>query len=832
MQRKSHRIVNFPPRTPQSPRFYKSKLAQSNAPGLETSYAQTDRLPGLAHLEMESSHLGESDIKLTESRLAKLPLNNNDSQIYHRFFKRPKPTPERPGPAAKSPLGIPVSKSVNKETEFAHHAPHPQAHKSIYSNLPKKPGQVRTCSRDETWHIGGARPPQHSFAPLKSGNSSMAREGPALVISRIFNTSGLSTNMRYRRPEAVATPVKKSLNLTAAPTGSRDSGVKKNTLSLNGSKIMEKDSKTLSCTSSAGRGGTVRTREGSRSIDRHLSESKMKESCSDGSTLVFSKHVNESRIVAAQVPPFKPSSPSHKAKPAASNDERPTAKNGYARFTHTNATKPEATATFMPLSVPPQVSAPTPAKLCPASPSPLYPEKTDGLVDHKVELLSCSSNDGPEKAEKKVSPESRHGGAEPRQSSEFRIWNQLVFTRRSQRISDGTTDYIDSLPGTPELRSQRRDLMSFGFTEDDKRQSMSKSDKKIWFRNNITELSGLHDEIVKVDGPADQVSGPAGEAALGELQAILDNFADFKGRLFSKNKILGPIIASERLLPKFPLPKAFRVNDGPVRGFAASSHCGIKRVTNEDRVAVSLCPGFVCRSSLANLSSKGRATGLSVFSVFDGHGGATVAEFLKDRLSNTLAQSIETEGLSAKTIKSTFEALDRELMDLTTIEKEFHSGSCAVSLVVLEESLIIMNVGDSRCVASQSKGNVLRALTNDHKPELIGEFSRIIENGGRIERESVSIASKLSEFHFATKFSHVRAINKLKKGSPDKTFNPWRILPGGLTVSRSLGDSSSKLAEIGGRPGVVSCEPDVLDFETDEFDFLVLACKLTSRRSV
>jgi protein phosphatase 2C family protein 2/3 len=273
------------------------------------------------------------------------------------------------------------------------------------------------------------------------------------------------------------------------------------------------------------------------------------------------------------------------------------------------------------------------------------------------------------------------------------------------------------------------------------------------------------------------------------------------------------------------------MSDGPVKGFAANSHCGIKRVQNEDRVSVSIS-SLNLKSATSQFGSKNRTGSFSLFSVFDGHGGTRVADFLKERFHHAMATKIETGGLSSKDLKSVFHSIDEEVIQMATAAKDFQSGSCALSLLVLEESLILMNVGDCRCVASQSNGSVLRALSTEHKPELIGEFSRIIESDGRIERESVNIATKLSEFHFATKFSHVRAINKLKKVSPDKFFSPWRILPGGLSVSRSLGDASSKLPEFGGKSGTVIAEPDILDFETENFDFLVLACDLTSRRRI
>lgn len=56
-------------------------------------------------------------------------------------------------------------------------------------------------------------------------------------------------------------------------------------------------------------------------------------------------------------------------------------------------------------------------------------------------------------------------------------------------------------------------------------------------------------------------------------------------------------------------------------------------------------------------------------------------------------------------------------------------------------------------------------------------------------------------------------------------YGPHRVNPGGLSLSRSIGDLPSKAREVGGNPNcLVSC-PEIAEVEickTD--DFMVLAC--------
>lgn len=57
-------------------------------------------------------------------------------------------------------------------------------------------------------------------------------------------------------------------------------------------------------------------------------------------------------------------------------------------------------------------------------------------------------------------------------------------------------------------------------------------------------------------------------------------------------------------------------------------------------------------------------------------------------------------------------------------------------------------------------------------------------------------------------------------------FGPYRVLPGRLSVSRTFGDIEAKFEKFGGKPGVVSSEPEISQFKIDENvqDFIVLGC--------
>ena len=60
------------------------------------------------------------------------------------------------------------------------------------------------------------------------------------------------------------------------------------------------------------------------------------------------------------------------------------------------------------------------------------------------------------------------------------------------------------------------------------------------------------------------------------------------------------------------------------------------------------------------------------------------------------------------------------------------AGSCALAVMVVNDDIYVINVGDSRAVMSKGDGSECVALTHDHKPMNKSEYDRILANGGKI----------------------------------------------------------------------------------------------------
>ena len=102
---------------------------------------------------------------------------------------------------------------------------------------------------------------------------------------------------------------------------------------------------------------------------------------------------------------------------------------------------------------------------------------------------------------------------------------------------------------------------------------------------------------------------------------------------------------------------------------------------------------------------------LSIFSIFDGHGGDFVAKYLKENFATFLQNSIKVNySLNFRGIlNNTFESIDKSL---EKFEEAENCGSTAVVVILNNNDIYCANVGDSKCFYL-NKNNVVQ-LTEDH----------------------------------------------------------------------------------------------------------------------
>lgn len=189
-----------------------------------------------------------------------------------------------------------------------------------------------------------------------------------------------------------------------------------------------------------------------------------------------------------------------------------------------------------------------------------------------------------------------------------------------------------------------------------------------------------------------------------------------------------------------------------------------------------------------NMAGKNINDHIALYSIFDGHGGASVAQFCGERITSILQkQPTFGKGQLGQSLIDTYLTADEDLLKDPVLRNDY-SGCTATSILVSEQQklLVCANAGDSRTVLS-TDGNA-KALSYDHKPTLASERSRIVAAKGFVEMDRVN---------------------------------------GNLALSRAIGDFEFKSnEELPPQEQIVTAFPDImehkLDYDRDEF--VILAC--------
>nr|KAJ0213334.1 hypothetical protein LSAT_V11C400163570 [Lactuca sativa] len=171
---------------------------------------------------------------------------------------------------------------------------------------------------------------------------------------------------------------------------------------------------------------------------------------------------------------------------------------------------------------------------------------------------------------------------------------------------------------------------------------------------------------------------------------------------------------------------------------------------------------FMMKTDCQGLDENPSST-FSVFGIFDGHNGDAAAIYSKDHLFSHVLDAIP-RGLGRH---EWLQALPRALVaGFVKTDKQFQSkgltsGTTATFVIIDEWTVTVASVGDSRCILDTPDGAV-SVLTVDHRlEENTEERERVTASGGEVGRLNVI-------------------------GGPE--IGPLRCWPGGLCLSRSIGD--------------------------------------------
>ena len=267
---------------------------------------------------------------------------------------------------------------------------------------------------------------------------------------------------------------------------------------------------------------------------------------------------------------------------------------------------------------------------------------------------------------------------------------------------------------------------------------------------------------------------------------------------------------------------------GNIKAYAANTYQGLVRNYNEDRVSI------IINMTRPENYTKKYWPKISFFGIYDGHGGSKCADFLRDSLHKIIFSNEYFPENVEKAIKNGFLKAEDEFLSNIAIDKNTgnildRSGSCAILVIIVDNKIYVANVGDSRGIMSINGGKEYKIITTDHKPSNENEKKRIIQSGGEVYQTQTPIntLNNISE--------NLNQNNNESNSNQNDTNNnqinqiligPYRVLPGRLSVSRTIGDIEAKSIQFGGNPQVIIPLPDVFSFDLQkiDIDFIILGC--------
>lgn len=158
------------------------------------------------------------------------------------------------------------------------------------------------------------------------------------------------------------------------------------------------------------------------------------------------------------------------------------------------------------------------------------------------------------------------------------------------------------------------------------------------------------------------------------------------------------------------------------------------------------------------------STSFSVFAIFDGHNGVSAAIFAKENLLSNVLSAIPKDASREEWLQMLPRALVAGFVktDIEFQQKGETSGTTVTFVVIDGWTVTVACVGDSRCILD-TQGGLVSLLTVDHRlEENVEERERVTASGGEVGRLNVYGGNEVG---------------------------PLRCWPGGLCLSRSIGDT-------------------------------------------
>ena len=123
---------------------------------------------------------------------------------------------------------------------------------------------------------------------------------------------------------------------------------------------------------------------------------------------------------------------------------------------------------------------------------------------------------------------------------------------------------------------------------------------------------------------------------------------------------------------------------------------------------------------------------ISLFGIYDGHGGTDVVKYIKERLPQIIKENLINRIPIETALTNSFTKVDEELK----FYDSDYTGSTATIVLIQNNKIYCANVGDSRAYLL-SKEHITQ-ISTDHKCTDEDEADRITQSGGNIQKGRVN----------------------------------------------------------------------------------------------
>ncbi|KAJ4957483.1 hypothetical protein NE237_024594 [Protea cynaroides] len=122
---------------------------------------------------------------------------------------------------------------------------------------------------------------------------------------------------------------------------------------------------------------------------------------------------------------------------------------------------------------------------------------------------------------------------------------------------------------------------------------------------------------------------------------------------------------------------------------------------------------------------------ISLFGVFDGHGGKGAAQFVRENLPRVIVEDADFPLELEKVVMRSFMETDAAFARKCSLQSSLSSGTTALTAMIFGRSLLVANAGDCRAVLSRLGAAI--EMSRDHRPSCVKEQKRIESLGGFID---------------------------------------------------------------------------------------------------